>query len=405
LEAIHSWGKQAPLVSVVLPSYNHVRYLGQRLHSIVNQSYKQIELIILDDGSTDGSQSILISWPYTCPVRFVISRTNTGLPFRQWARGISIARGEYVWIAESDDDSSPHFLTSMVDLAKRENVALAFSDSIHIDENSVEREVGDLQNSPKVQCLYNSLLSHRVYDGRRFITDYLSKTNSIPNVSAVLFRKDIIGAHVSALTDFRYFGDWYLYIRLCAGEKIARLNQNLNYFRSHQGTTRFASRSFNQSGQMIIEHEFVQRELVRQGFKSLDEAKAASSRFITKVCEVAELESVVDYEKLCKYLGGLNFGRLVFYGYGQVGQLILSRLKPYLRTDNILVIDRRFDVSGVTRSNRFATPHEYSELFRDDDLILIASFSHADNIIAELKARGVSGRLLPVSHLLDVCKQ
>ena len=404
MEGLYSWGKQAPLVSVVLPSYNHVRYLGKRLHSIVNQSYKQIELIILDDGSTDGSQSVLLNWPYTCTVRTLISRTNSGSPFRQWARGISVARGEYVWIAESDDDASPHFLTSMVDLIERENVNLAFSDSIYIDENSIELKEENNQNPHKVRYLQDGSPPHQAYEGKSFASDCLSQVNSIPNVSAVLFKKEIINKHAKFLKNFRYFGDWYLYIRLCASGKIAYLNQKLNYFRSHQGTTRLSSRSFNQSGQLIIEHELVQRELVRQGFKSLSEVKAASSRFITNVSEVAELDSVVDYEKVYKHIRSLDFGRLVFYGYGQVGKLLLAGLEPYIRTSKTLIVDRSFEVFGVTRSNRFATPHEYSALFRDDDLIIIATFSHVDNIIAELKARGISGRALPVRDLLDACK-
>src|SRR6266403_3876930 len=92
-----------PRVSVVVPNYNHARFLRQRLDSIVGQTFQDFELILLDDCSTDESQSILREYATDSRVRLEFNEKNSGSTFKQWNKGARLARGKYVWIAESDD--------------------------------------------------------------------------------------------------------------------------------------------------------------------------------------------------------------------------------------------------------------------------------------------------------------
>src|SRR5256884_5552042 len=103
-----------PKVSVIVPNYNHAPYLRERLESILTQTYKDFELLILDDGSTDDSYQIIARYERRARVRVLVNSTNSGSAFSQWNRGISLARGEYVWIAESDDSADPHFLEMLI---------------------------------------------------------------------------------------------------------------------------------------------------------------------------------------------------------------------------------------------------------------------------------------------------
>lgn len=93
-----------PLVSVVVPNYNYADYLAPRIDSILRQTFSDFELLLLDDCSTDHSVSVMKK--YASDPRVVaidVNQTNTGSPFPQWMKGIKMARGKYVWIAEADD--------------------------------------------------------------------------------------------------------------------------------------------------------------------------------------------------------------------------------------------------------------------------------------------------------------
>ena len=83
-----------PAVSVIVPNYNHARFLRKRIDSILNQTFQDFELILLDDCSTDESRSILSEYASDPRVRLELNEVNSGSPFKQWNKGIRIARGE-----------------------------------------------------------------------------------------------------------------------------------------------------------------------------------------------------------------------------------------------------------------------------------------------------------------------
>src|SRR5579875_340873 len=105
----------AAIVSVIVPNYNHARFLRQRLDTILAQTFPDFELILLDDCSSDGSQQILGEYASRPRVSHVVfNETNSGSTFKQWNKGVRLAHGEYVWIAESDDYSAPTFVGRML---------------------------------------------------------------------------------------------------------------------------------------------------------------------------------------------------------------------------------------------------------------------------------------------------
>ena len=101
-------GERQPRVSVIVPSYNHARFLRQRIESILGQSFRDFELILLDDCSTDDSVSILREYESHARLSaLVVNAQNSGSPMAQWKRGLDLAAGELIWIAESDDWAEP----------------------------------------------------------------------------------------------------------------------------------------------------------------------------------------------------------------------------------------------------------------------------------------------------------
>ena len=122
---------QHPQVSVVIPNYNHAPYLPQRIESVLNQTFRDFEVIILDDKSTDGSVEIIRRYSGDPRVvEIIVNEENSGSPFSQWKRGVEKAKGEWVWFAESDDYAEPDFLERMLSAVAGDNVGLIYCDSM-----------------------------------------------------------------------------------------------------------------------------------------------------------------------------------------------------------------------------------------------------------------------------------
>src|SRR5687767_14108483 len=97
--------------SVIIPNYNHGRFLHERIGSVVAQKKEPFEIIILDDHSTDNSREVIeIYRAHRLVTHIVYNEKNSGSPFAQWVRGIKLATASWIWIAESDDVANADFL-------------------------------------------------------------------------------------------------------------------------------------------------------------------------------------------------------------------------------------------------------------------------------------------------------
>ena len=119
------------MVSIILPNYNHAKFLKERLYSVFNQTYKMFEVIILDDCSTDDSVAILNEFKDHPKVsHYILNKKNTGSPFLQWKKGIDLAVGKYIWIAESDDSCNLDFLEKQIQLLEEKNGEVTVAETI-----------------------------------------------------------------------------------------------------------------------------------------------------------------------------------------------------------------------------------------------------------------------------------
>ena len=91
-------------------------YLEERIESIIDQTLRPHEIIFLDDASPDDSVEIArrLARRSTVPIQIVVNEQNNGSTFRQWLKGLSLATGDLVWIAESDDSAHPYLLERLV---------------------------------------------------------------------------------------------------------------------------------------------------------------------------------------------------------------------------------------------------------------------------------------------------
>lgn len=136
--------KNNPLVSVIIPNYCHVRYLDERITSVLNQTYQNFEVIILDDCSPDDGASKAVIEKYrdnTHVSQIVYNEVNSGSTFKQWEKGFQLSKGELVWIAESDDKCEPDLLEKLVDgFRKYDNVVVSYCSSKIIDGEGKDKK-------------------------------------------------------------------------------------------------------------------------------------------------------------------------------------------------------------------------------------------------------------------------
>lgn len=228
-------------VSIILPSYNHAEFLKERLDSILNQTYQDWELIIIDDCSNDCSLYILQEFVKKNKQKvkhFIVNEKNSGSGYFSWRRGIELAESKYIWIAETDDYCQSNFLEETVNLLNSNTeAALAFVASNYVNVNG-----NFLYNSSnRTKRLQVVEEKFGVFENNIFI-DILPLNTLITNGSSVLFRKQPIPIPVEIFSN-RQMADLFLWRYLLENEKFIFLNKKLNYFRQHQFSTTSVAQS------------------------------------------------------------------------------------------------------------------------------------------------------------------
>ena len=250
-------------VSVIIPNYNHAPFLRQRIESILNQTFQDFELILLDDCSTDNSREVMESYRDNPRVSLeVFNEVNGGSPFKQWDKGIALANGEWIWIAESDDWAEPTFLERMMGEVKRvSDCSLAYAATWWVDEKG--NKLWETQNSDNVT----------VYPGIDFVKQKLAFCNSIANVSECVFRRDRYRPSEGYRYEWmRLCGDWFFYVLLAEQGSVVEVEQPLSYYRQHGSNVSEAS---EHKGLTFLEGVKVLEYMIDQnGLKATDYAKS-----------------------------------------------------------------------------------------------------------------------------------
>lgn len=232
-----------PKVSIIIPNYNHARFLRRRIDTVLGQTLQDFEVILLDDCSTDESRSILSSYATDPRITIEFNEANSGNAFKQWNKGVLLARGEYVWIAESDDYANEHLLDRLAAVLDAEpHVAFAYCRSWRV---SADDQLDGFSNSYLADLEPHRWLSDYCADGREECRNYFVLHNIVGNASAVLFRKAVYKRVGGPDEGLRLCGDWKLWASMALIGDIAYLSEPLNYFRFHDASLRSKSTQVN----------------------------------------------------------------------------------------------------------------------------------------------------------------
>lgn len=218
------------LLSVVIPSYNHARYIGQALRSVLTQDYPALELVIIDDGSSDGSDEVIrAAIADAGPVRVTYERQANAGAHAAIMRGLSLARGEALTVLNSDDHYEPSRLRLIMEAAAGRGEFLAFSRVRLIDENGAT-----LPPDAPLQGWYDKALrdaAHCPTVGFALLRNNISVTSGNLVFSRTLYEK------VGGFRHFRMCHDWDFLMRAVHHVEPVYLQQPLIAYRYHPTNT------------------------------------------------------------------------------------------------------------------------------------------------------------------------
>lgn len=212
-------------ISIVMASYNYAPIIGEAIESVINQTYKDWELIIVDDGSTDNSVEVIKKYLSDNRIKLYINKKNLGLA-KTVRKGIQYSTSDWIAFLESDDKFFPNALEEKVK-AISTDADIIFSDlELFGDKECIIHLQKHFDN------LNNFILNLKKSGFIENFAKILPKINVIPTFSVVMTKKELL-----AKCDFNPLCkstlDYYLWAQL-ACYKVYYINKKLTYWRMHK---------------------------------------------------------------------------------------------------------------------------------------------------------------------------
>lgn len=217
------------IISVVVPSYNHQPYIEQCLRSILAQTYSSLEVIIVDDGSTDNSLDIIYRTVARCPHKVKVIPQNNQGSHAAINNAIQVCSGEWIAIINSDDYYHPDRIELLLKATKDSHSEFGFSKVVFVDHKS--REISR-------KNFYARSLANKQDGIRQFPTVGFASLQSNVSISTgnFLFSRNLY-ERVGHFANFRYCHDWDFLLRSLYFTEPCYLDIPLYYYRLHKNNS------------------------------------------------------------------------------------------------------------------------------------------------------------------------
>lgn len=274
------------LVTMIVPVYNVEKYLDRCIKTIVNQTWKDYEVILVDDGSTDNSGVMCDDYAIIYPFIKVIHKENGGLSSARNA-GIEVAKGEYVTFVDSDDYISKYYVENLVSALEKSGSDLAVSLFVNVydgDESIADKEqhgLTNLRTRTNEACL-KDMLYQKVID-----TSACGKLYSLKAIGELRFPHG------------KLYEDIMFTTTMLARAKQIAIVDNIDYF-YYQRVGSIQYQTFNERKLDCIRQFHKQMEFIDHNFPPLCDAVRA--RYFSGVCNILFQIPEGKYEDIRKNL-------------------------------------------------------------------------------------------------------
>lgn len=220
----------SPLVSVVIPAYNHEQFVGFAVDSVLRQTCEDLELIVVNDGSTDSTESVIKGFKDT-RIRYYYQENQDA--YNTINRGIGLARGKYLTILNSDDMYTANRLETLVEYCQEHEKVCAFTDVVPVDDKN--HEFADQTFGWNVWHLDNRNFFFSCED---LYTAFLHGNFMV--TTSNLFMTTEAARSVGPFSSLRYLHDYDFIFRMVSAypTQVSYLHdKKLLYYRIHGGNT------------------------------------------------------------------------------------------------------------------------------------------------------------------------
>jgi len=218
---------QMPFITVVIPAFNHERFIAEAIESVLGQTIRDWELIVVDDGSTDGTANIVRQ--YEDPRISLLRQSNSGA-HAALNRGINEAKGHWIAFLNSDDRFRPD---------KLERHLQAHEADPHLEASASRVRYIGSSGAPVKGYSYYALRyrsMRRMARRAHSLFSSLVAENHLITTSSLFAKRDTL-LEVGGFADFRYIHDWSMFLSLAARRKFVVIEEELSDYRRHVGNT------------------------------------------------------------------------------------------------------------------------------------------------------------------------
>lgn len=305
-------------VSVIIPVYNVEKYIGETIESVINQTYRNIEIITVNDGSTDGSLSILQEYAGKDSRIHIVDQKNKGLSGARNS-GLAAATGEYLCIFDADDIMLPEKIATQVAyLEEYSDIDFVYSNIIHfIDGEKTERvlSIPKISKNPYKELLCGNFI----------------------NPNSILMRKEVYERYGGFDESLRSAEDWDYWLKL-AKNGVAFGHQDAFL-------TRYRVRNTSLSMDSVTMYETALRVLEKQKQEISPEFQPILNKQIKK----RELRLGVAYlksgarEQAYQFLQKSLVGKMFYYGNVIIPQKLLQNIYLLVRRLKFFINSNRYE--------------------------------------------------------------
>ena len=230
-----------PLVSVIIPAYNHAQYVQETIKSVINQTYKNIELIIINDGSKDNTYNKIAEMREFCQKRFASfifqTQENSGI-CKTLNKAVSFCKGKYIAVIASDDIYLPTCLEEQIQIMEENpQVVQTMPDNISIDSSGKTFEGLKCNNKTfNLKSKYWQEIFPEIDLSSKDFHSYQSVLKNDLWFNGFLWRKEAIDKFFPIPT-IRMSEDYYINLQLAKTGVVKFINKPLFLYRVHQTNT------------------------------------------------------------------------------------------------------------------------------------------------------------------------
>ncbi len=226
-----------PLISICIPNYNNAKYLDMCIKSALNQTYSNMELIFVDDCSTDDSLNIVDK--YNDKIKIYVNNKNIGQP-KNTNKCVKLSRGKYLVILHSDDAILPEFAEKLVPILEDyQNVGMAVGERIIIDEKNVQKRISPFYNT---NCIIPGIKQAKVFMMTSFLPcQVLVRREIIDEIDGVDERHivnldGLFWFKIALVSDVAYIQDEVALYRIHGEQTTAIYNRTISHMMEYYST-------------------------------------------------------------------------------------------------------------------------------------------------------------------------